>query len=149
MGKKSTNKWTADLTDALLRIKKRALAMKCDGDMRALMKIIHIEWKKIFPSSMVTMMGLKIKLSKLDKEGRKKESPKVPSSPKEDRNDKAKDVKQDKVSNSQSKTLSPNVSISDASCSEDEGINDNMSCSTNDTDLSLASKRLSVNYHRK
>ena len=60
MGKKSTNKWTADLTDALLRIKKkRALAMKCDGDMRALMKIIHIEWKKIFPSSMVTMMGLK------------------------------------------------------------------------------------------
>ena len=92
---------------------------------------------------MVTMKGLAIKLRKIEMEGKKKTSPILPSSPKKDRKDKAKSVKQDKVSNSQSKTLSPNVSISDASCSEDEGLNDNMSCSTNETNVSVASKRLS------
>ena len=77
-------------------------------------------------------MGLKIKL---DKERWKKKSPKVPSSPKKDRNDKA-NVKHYKVPKSQCKALSPNVSISDASYSKDEGINNNMSCSTNDSDSS-------------
>ena len=65
MGKRAKHTWSDHDIAALINIRDNAIQQQKEGDKRALINIVHIEWKKRFPQSKATIGSLKICLSKI------------------------------------------------------------------------------------